>query len=388
VGAETTQKTRENQKIQKSRGNFLIFMLFLATISASAQDTITLRNGSEIKANVMEISAKEVKYKWFDNLNSPVRSVSLDDVYFINYENGTKYTQGYDIITFRDGKEIKAIILEISTSEILYKRYDHPDGIIRKISLKDVFAIDYEDGTQTVINQISKPSQPSRQQTASKPSNAQFKSTAGDCGVEVQFIPFSTEVGVIQTVKFEFESDLDLKTAYGVSAWFLCRDRVELRVNLLFGTTSLKDKRTSENEKVDEIKKKNWTTYGFVFGTNFHFKGTARISPYMGLNMFLGTANYKNKINNWNFKSSDSYTEKVGMIMTGFNLATGFNWYIVDGLYIGAEIGLGLGFGKFLKQETQTVIDGSKTTKEVKPTASGVNVDFIANPAIRLGWRF
>ena len=68
----------------------LIFITFLLSVSVYAQDIITLRNGNEIKAKVLEISNTEVKYKRFDNLQEATIAIPSIDVFFILYENGTR----------------------------------------------------------------------------------------------------------------------------------------------------------------------------------------------------------------------------------------------------------------------------------------------------------
>lgn len=69
----------------------LLTLLFVSIcINVSAQDLITLKNGSDIKSKVLEINLTEIKYKKFDNLNGPIFSISKEDVLIIRYENGTK----------------------------------------------------------------------------------------------------------------------------------------------------------------------------------------------------------------------------------------------------------------------------------------------------------
>jgi len=70
--------------------NKLVLILFLSGASAHAQDIITLRNGNEIRARVMEVSSSEIRYKRFDNLEGATIVVSVMDVFFINYENGQR----------------------------------------------------------------------------------------------------------------------------------------------------------------------------------------------------------------------------------------------------------------------------------------------------------
>ena len=69
---------------------FILILLLSGISSVYAQDVITLRNGDEIKARVTEITPSEIKYKRFENLDGPTVTVSKSDVFAINYENGTR----------------------------------------------------------------------------------------------------------------------------------------------------------------------------------------------------------------------------------------------------------------------------------------------------------
>ena len=70
-----------------------------------------------------------------------------------------------DIIILQNKKEIKAKVIEVTSSQIIYKfeiaPYDHPhydpiydSPIIKSVARENVFAINYEDGTQEIINPI------------------------------------------------------------------------------------------------------------------------------------------------------------------------------------------------------------------------------------------
>ena len=75
--------------------SFLIticFALFF-TLSSSvlqAQDVITLKNGEDIMAKVVEIGSTEIRYKRFDNLQGPTYAIEKVRVFRITYENGTR----------------------------------------------------------------------------------------------------------------------------------------------------------------------------------------------------------------------------------------------------------------------------------------------------------
>jgi hypothetical protein len=55
-----------------------------------AQDIIVKRNGGEIQAKVMEVSSEKVKYKKFDNISGPNYSISSAEISMIKYEDGSK----------------------------------------------------------------------------------------------------------------------------------------------------------------------------------------------------------------------------------------------------------------------------------------------------------
>ena len=83
-------------------------IIFTLTLGFS-QDLITKKSGDDIQAKVLEISANEIRYKKFDNLDGPIFIISKKDVLMIRYENGTK-----DI--FNNDKEPENISSSIAKS--------------------------------------------------------------------------------------------------------------------------------------------------------------------------------------------------------------------------------------------------------------------------------
>lgn len=77
-----------NSKMKK-----LIVIIVTAVITGGtvqAQDIITLRNGDEIAAKVMEVGTDKIHYKKADNLSGPVYVVAKNTIFMIKYENGSK----------------------------------------------------------------------------------------------------------------------------------------------------------------------------------------------------------------------------------------------------------------------------------------------------------
>ena len=65
-------------------------VLFLFVVSAQAQDYIYMKDGSEWKAKVEEITPEIIKFKKFDQPDGPVRTVKVQDVMSIKYQDGSE----------------------------------------------------------------------------------------------------------------------------------------------------------------------------------------------------------------------------------------------------------------------------------------------------------
>lgn len=64
-----------------------LFLLCLAGM-AMAQDVIVMKDQSTVMSKVLEITSTEIKYKKWDNQDGPTYSVLRSEVVSINYENG------------------------------------------------------------------------------------------------------------------------------------------------------------------------------------------------------------------------------------------------------------------------------------------------------------
>jgi hypothetical protein len=71
-----------------------IILTALSTIFTLAncfsQDIVTRQSGEDIRAKVIEVTTTEIKYKNFDNQDGPTFSLLRSNVLMIRYENGTK----------------------------------------------------------------------------------------------------------------------------------------------------------------------------------------------------------------------------------------------------------------------------------------------------------
>ena len=111
---------------------FLLLLVCTTIFSASAQDMIVKKNGTIIKAKVIKVGSSEVEYKKWTNQNGPIYSISVNELFAINYQNGekdmfennqNKTTQQKESINgeINSPKEIPAILA--SDNSILIKSY-------------------------------------------------------------------------------------------------------------------------------------------------------------------------------------------------------------------------------------------------------------------------
>lgn len=68
----------------------LVFLLLLCSASVSAQDVIVKKDGSTIVCRVVELTATEITYKKWSDLNGSNYVMNRSDASAINYENGKK----------------------------------------------------------------------------------------------------------------------------------------------------------------------------------------------------------------------------------------------------------------------------------------------------------
>ena len=68
----------------------VITVFLLVALLAKGQDIVVLKDGSTIKAKVLEINKEDVRYKKYSNLDGPTYTISKFDIFSINYEKGEK----------------------------------------------------------------------------------------------------------------------------------------------------------------------------------------------------------------------------------------------------------------------------------------------------------
>jgi hypothetical protein len=171
-------------------------------------------------------------------------------------------------------------------------------------------------------------------------------------------------------------------------------EKQAFRLGVDLAMASEKSTINNGTNKPESTLKNSYFVFGLHPGIEMHYKGTDRLSPYSGAEIGFVMKSSKGSCDNLNGNANDKKeTKKVWTDGTnqafsslGLNLFTGFDYYVLKSLYLGAEIGFG--FATVTDAETTVTTTAGNTTTEVKtPKSSGMNLGFNYNAAIRLGWK-
>jgi hypothetical protein len=119
----------------------LAFFLLAGAVSVTnAQDVITKKNGDEIKAKVVEIGTDEVKYKRFGNESGPSYTLPKSEIFMIKYEGN-----GVPVLF---GETTKTNDTQVKQQPIVNQ------SSVQKEAAVDREAISYATKTNTSFNQF------------------------------------------------------------------------------------------------------------------------------------------------------------------------------------------------------------------------------------------
>lgn len=207
-----------------------------------------------------------------------------------------------------------------------------------------------------------------------------FTPEAGDFSVEIQFNPFSDN---FKTFKID-----QLEGRYFFS------NQDALRFGIGFGVHT--DKQTPNPDSQSNIWSKDRTgSFSIGLGYERHFFNYKRVDIYAGAG--IGFA-MQSTCSTESFDGGNSiyYERKIynadSWNKFDVNLFTGIDFYVYKGLYLGAELGIEVGFKNFPGQYTEGAIvnghwdSGYKTDKQNKST--DFDLGLFARPSLRLGWTF
>jgi outer membrane protein W len=125
-------------------------------------------------------------------------------------------------------------------------------------------------------------------------------------------------------------------------------------------------------------------------GVEYHFAGTDRLSPYLGLTIGIGSGKETEK---WTNYDGTGYNNGVNADVDapnssfGVGLLAGADIYVMENIFLGVEMGLLM--NSFTQKESTTTVSSGGTTNTIKtPEAKSSSMGISETAAIRVGWRF
>jgi len=94
------------------------------------------------------------------NIQIPIRKILIQVMKKIIYSIiaiviSMGMANAQDLVTKKNGEDIKAKVIEVTTNEVKYRLYDEPDGVIYTVNKSDIVMIRYESGRNEIFNQKS-----------------------------------------------------------------------------------------------------------------------------------------------------------------------------------------------------------------------------------------
>ncbi len=144
---------------------------------------------------------------------------------------------------------------------------------------------------------------------------------------------------------------------FGVGFQYYVSNEIALALGVNFGSSSWEPKLAGQTAK------SSGTTFGVSVDGNYHFKSLYSVSPYLGLNVNIGSTS-----NTYEATSgTNTYTQKSTGSAIGFGLNFGFDWYFTPGLSLGGKYTLGMVMNG---APEQTITSGATTTTYTGPKTS------------------
>lgn len=148
--------------------------------------------------------------------------------------------------------------------------------------------------------------------------------------------------------------------------------------------------KTSEGGQ-GEVRTKN-SQWNINLGTEYHFEGTEKLSPYIGAELKIGGG--KNHITGTNVEETNIYADKKSyeierpLSVFGIGAVAGMDYYFRPNIYLGLELGLGWNQTTVKEGAKTIIVDNVSVLSKTNglTTIRSWNTGSIA--LFRLGWRF
>ncbi|RDV10688.1 hypothetical protein DXT99_26140 [Pontibacter diazotrophicus] len=144
-------------------------------------------------------------------------------------------------------------------------------------------------------------------------------------------------------------------------------------------------------DKITEEANSSTFSLSFAPGMEKHFAGTKRLSPYIGFTVPLGVGRSHFEDATVEVKGATSTSPgncNRNYLSARLNGLAGVDVYIIKNLYVGFEIGLGLGYTKYGDVEVNYKQDDLGINTHTIDGYHGFNFNNFAHSDIRIGFAF
>ncbi|MEN8137634.1 MAG: hypothetical protein ABFR62_04300 [Bacteroidota bacterium] len=221
-----------------------------------------------------------------------------------------------------------------------------------------------------------------------------YKQSEGDRSIELNFDPGKI-FGSDQGGQFSLPGGFKVRLFRSDFSLFNSESGA-YRLGANFSINKSSDIIQQENPDWDqkELKvRRSYFSINLKPGYELHFKGTERLSPYVGGQMAIGFSRFVYK-EDFQFEGDVYYDKWVngrmvpdGSFNFGLGVFAGVDYYIIKKLYLGLEAGYGLGYTKKLKTKFSSGYD-SDDDYEIKKGYNFSVSPYLATANFRIGWNF
>lgn len=135
-------------------------LIYNLVTTADTCDLIAFKSGQFKKVIVREITSVSIKYKECGNMEGPEYSVEKSSVSRITYADGTiriidndeLNKTKCDILHFKNGKKLEAIVVQNNPKEIVYKRCGNTSSEVYYNKKNELLMIEYASGEKEYPN--------------------------------------------------------------------------------------------------------------------------------------------------------------------------------------------------------------------------------------------
>lgn len=197
---------------------------------------------------------------------------------------------------------------------------------------------------------------------------------------------FTTELGLTGGI---FNSDVRLSEGALLRGRYFLTDRSALRLGINVSSQSDKENFWRDSSTIKGVETDRSSQININLGYEKHFKGTNRLSPYIGGDLMFGFGMSRTIGENTNgmiYVPDYSYKMSSGNFSWGVRGVVGADYYFAKNVYLGVEAGLGFMNQIDGRTKMSTTIGGQTRSEEFKSTGSTFNFAPSVVTGVRLGF--